>query len=405
VPRTLSRRFKERGTRFLIHPQARDLRGFAKPEVVYVDAPPGSIGPGPADQLMYVVDAVRKDPYLVRHGRPRGSPPYQGPRRDPVAPGRAGHFDHTQPGTREFSATMVFASVRCALEVWESYFGRQIPWQFRRDYSRLEVIPRVEDTTAWSGYGFLEFGRRGGLLCENFDVVAHELGHSLIRSVIGRPPHRTIAFRAFDEASADLIAITASLHFESVVAHLMAHTKGNLFSSNILSRIGELNRRQHVRNALNAWTMQDAYEEFVDENSRQYQLSLPFTGGAFEVLVEIYEQGLLQRGVVTEALVATSRAARRRDLARTQREFGRAFGPHRQAFITALFDARDYFGRLLARTWEKTSLGDLRGHTRLAYERVVGHMLAADAELSGGRYQAIVRAIFERRGILSPARR
>src|SRR5262249_11341298 len=121
---------------------------------------------------------------------------------------------HVKPGTFEFSAAAVFAAIRCTLEVWESYFGRQIPWQFRRDYPRLEVIPRVRDRTAWSGYGFLEFGHLGGLLCENFDVVAHEVGHCLVRSVIGRPRVKPMAFQAFDEASADLMAIEASLHFE-----------------------------------------------------------------------------------------------------------------------------------------------------------------------------------------------
>jgi hypothetical protein len=261
----------------------------------------------------------------------------------------------------------------------------------------------VRDNTAWSGYGFVEFGRLGGLLCENFDVVAHEIGHCLVRSVIGRPDRKTLAFRAFDEASADLMAIVAALHFEEVVEHLMLNTRGNLFSANILARVGELNRRQQVRNALNGWTMSAAEDEFVDDDRRKYQLSLPFTGGAFEVLVEIYEQGLLQRGVIAEGLVRTSRAARRRDLARTQREFGRVFRRRRVEFTTTLLDARDTLGRLLARTWEKTTLADLRGSPRHAYRRVVGHMLAADAEMSGGRYAALIRAAFAGRGI-APSR-
>ena len=400
MPRTLNARYRERGTRFLLYPQSRDLPGFSRPVAVYVDAPPGTIGAGPADQLMRVVDAVGKESYMRPHGRPRGAPPWEGRVRDPVLPGPRGHFDHVKPGTFEFSAAAVFAAIRCTLEVWESYFGRQIPWQFRRDYPRLEVIPRVRDRTAWSGYGFLEFGHLGGLLCENFDVVAHEVGHCLVRSVIGRPRVKPMAFQAFDEASADLMAIEASLHFEEVVEHLMTNTRGNLFSTNILSRVGELNRREQVRNALNGWTMTAAEEEFVDDDRRKYQLSLPFTGGAFEVLVEIYEQGLLQRGVVSQSLVATSRAARQRELARTQREFDRVFRRHEEAFTTALLDARDYFGRLLARMWEKTGLRDLEGRPRLAYRRVVGAMLGADAELSGGRYRALIGGVFQRRGIL-----
>jgi hypothetical protein len=366
---------------------------------VYVDAPPGTIAAGPTDQLMRVIDAIDKEPYTRPHGPPRGRPPYTGPARDPVAPGRDGHFDHLRPGTEAFSAAAVFAAVRCTLEVWESYFGRQIPWHFRADYPRLEVIPRMKDESAWAGYGFVEFGRRKGLLCENFDVVAHEVGHCLVRSMMGRPARKTLAFQAFDEASADLMAVVASLHFEEVVEHLMAHTRGNLFSTSILSRVGELNRQEHVRNALNDWTMDRAESDFVDDDRRKYQLSLPFTGGAFEVLVEIYEQGLLERKVISQALAARSRAARRRDLAATQREFRGVFRRRAPEFTTALFDARDYFGRLLARTWEKTRLSDLKGRPRLAYGRVVGHMLQADAELSGGRYRTLIRTVCQGGGV------
>ena len=399
MPRTLNARYKARGTRFILYPQSRDLPGFSRPVAVYVDAPPGTIEAGPTDQLMRVVDAIGKEPYTRPHRSPRGAPPYRGPARPPVVPGPDGHFDHVKPGSYEFSAAAVFAAVRCTLEVWESYFGRQIPWHFHDREPRLEVIPRVRDRSAWAGNGFVEFGHLGGLLCENFDVVAHEVGHCLVRSVIGRPMGKTLAFQAFDEATADLMAVVACLHFQEVVDHLMTNTGGNLFSSNLLSRVGELNRREQVRNVLNGWTMDAAEQDFVDDDRRKYQLSLPFTGGAFEVLVEIYEQGLLQRGAAPEALVATSRTVRRRELARTQREFHRVFRRQKDAFTTALLDARDYVGRLLARTWEKTALTDLTGRPRLAYRRVVDHMVVADGELSGGRYRPLIHRVFERRGI------
>ena len=69
MPRTLNARYKERGTRFLLYPQSRDLRGFSRPVTVYVDAPPGTIGAGPSDQLMQVVDAIDKESY-TRPARP-----------------------------------------------------------------------------------------------------------------------------------------------------------------------------------------------------------------------------------------------------------------------------------------------------------------------------------------------
>src|SRR5439155_18414372 len=88
TPQTGSFRFNPRGTRFRIYPQSRSVKGFETPIVVHVDSRPGTIGPGPADSTMYVVDAAGippnrwKVPYADdATGEPRWRPPY--PRREP----------------------------------------------------------------------------------------------------------------------------------------------------------------------------------------------------------------------------------------------------------------------------------------------------------------------------------
>ncbi len=397
--RFLGLRCRERGTRFRLYPQYQKLRGFARPETVYLDAAPGTIGAGPGDARMYVVDAVDKLPYRRPKGRQRGEPPYLGPRWPGVVPGPDGHFDHLVPGTRAFTAAAAFATVHCVLDIWEDYFGRQLPWYFAPKHPRLEIVPRLPNQdNAWSGRGFLELGTEGRRkwYAENFDVVAHETGHLILRHVIGDPPpaRKTLAFRGHDEAAADLVAVIASLHFVTTVEHLLTHTRGNLFSPNELSRVGELGRAREVRRAFNYLTMADVQRDRdPDPAVYKYRLSRPFTGGTFDVLVEIYEQGLVQRGAIPAALAAASWKARGRALGRVQREFNRHYRRRRAAFAEALLDARDYVGRLLARTWDKT---ELRG---LSYGRVVRHMLAADTELSGGRYRDVVRGCFAWRGI------
>src|SRR5688572_2619439 len=74
--------YRGRGTRFRLYPQPPILQSIGAPEIVWVSQPPGSIGPGPSDDRMYVIDAVGKDehyafPYL---------PPYRGARNPPVRP-------------------------------------------------------------------------------------------------------------------------------------------------------------------------------------------------------------------------------------------------------------------------------------------------------------------------------
>lgn len=399
MSRTVSTRFKETGTRFLIHPQPRFLKGFRKPAVVYINAPPGTIKPGPRDDRMYVVDAVRKEPYAETGGRP----PYKGPHRSAVWPSAAGHFDRLRPGTRAFSAAAIFATVRCVLEIWEHYFGRRLEWDFRETYPLLELIPRVESDNAWSKYGYIECGfedfwtRRSKAFCENFDAVAHETGHAIVHSVTGIPPEpRPLQYRALDEALADLIAIVSSLHFDLVVNRLLRRTKGNLFSSNLISRVAELSQAQHIRNAFNDQKM-STVKWNPDADDYKYTLAAPFTGGAFDVLVEIYQHQLIRRGVIPRKLGDRAYTAARRELAAVQREFAREYRRRSKVFKEALLDARDYFGRLLARMLGRTSMRDP------SYVGAVANMIEADAELSGGAYRGIIRASFEWRKVLESA--
>jgi hypothetical protein len=231
------------GTRFKLYPQAPVLAAFAEPETVWVSQRPDTIQPGPADDRIYVVEPVDKPrvydfPYL---------PPYRGPTRAPVAPGRDGHFDYLEPGDSGFEAAHMYGTIRRVLDIWEGYYGRGIPWHFRDHFEQLELIPFVNWDNAQSGYGFIEAGygetetgaRHPYAL--NFDVLAHELGHSLIFSEVGVPPPATMTaeYRGFQESASDLVALVAVLHFDSVVDRLLRTSNGDLYTLNELNRIGE----------------------------------------------------------------------------------------------------------------------------------------------------------------------
>lgn len=389
-------RYRVRGTRFRVYPQRKGLGRLARPETVYVDAAPGTIGWGPADDRMYVVDADHKIPYDDTGDRP----PYRGTRLPPVRPNRRGHFDDLRPGTREFSAASVFAIVRCVLDVWEQYLGRQIPWYFRQAYPALEIIPRAQFGNAVSRPGFLELGHadaRGTLwFSESFDSVAHETGHAIVRSIVGQPRgRRTITYRALEEACADLVAIVSALHFRSVVTEVLRETAGRLFSTSLLSRIAELDRRRYVRSALNRMTINDARRarDPGDPDAFKYLLARPFAGAAFDVLVELYEERLVERGAIGRDLATRSSGARARNVRMLRLEFARRYRARPAVFREALVAARDDFGRLLAATLRRLSP---RG---LSYGRAVAAMLGADRMLNGGRHGALIGAAFARRGI------
>lgn len=391
--RFLTSRYAQAGTRFRIYPQPSTLRGFRHPEVVYINAKPGRIRPGPADERLSVVDALNK----LSYAEVGGEPPYQGRRRRRVRPGTDGHFTHLRPGTRGFSSAMLFATVRCVLDIWELYFGRKL---FRDGAPRFELIPRVKSDNAWSKPGFIECGFQDfetdhpKPFAENFDVVAHEMGHHIVHKVIGLPPApKPLQYRALDEGLADLIAIVSSLHFDSVVDRLLRGTRGNLFSGNVLSRMGELGQGRQIRKVFNEDKMSTLKWD-PDPDAYKYTLTRPFTGGAFDVLAEIFQHALIRRGAISKELGKRSYAAVHREFAGIQRHFTRAFEGKKQVFGDALLEARDYFGRLLARTLERTSMSDP------SYPAVVANMLEADAQLSGGRYRQVIRESFQWRKIL-----
>src|SRR5215470_3586385 len=132
----LDKRLETEGTRFLIYSQPPfTASAFREPAIVSINVPPGKVKAGPEDGRMFVIDAVNKEPYSEFN-----RPPYQGAKNDPVKPGPRGHFDHLMPGSREFSAATMYATVRRVLDIWEDYFGHQIPWHFEATFPKLELI-------------------------------------------------------------------------------------------------------------------------------------------------------------------------------------------------------------------------------------------------------------------------
>ena len=398
-------RYRGRGTRFLLYPQPPVLSAVQGPEIVWVSAPPGSIGPGPSDRRMFVVDAIGKSPY---HDFP-SLPPYRGPRNPPVLSGPDGHFDHLHPASREFMAAHMYGTLRFVLDVWEQYFGGAIPWHFAADYPRLELIPLAQWDNAHSGYGFIEtgFARPGAPdplpFCLNFDVLAHELGHSFIYQLLGTPPQGQVRaeYLAFHESAADCVAMIAVLHFDSVVDRLLERTRGNIYLPNELNRIGELSETRQIRLASHSLKLADVPDLRTPVERLSYPqrhaMSLPLTGAVFDMLVEVFQTLLTREGLISPELDDLSRQEGSAPLDVVQAGFDRAYSDRHDEFKGALLDARDYLGRCLAAAWRNLSWN-------MSYGDVAAALLAADARLAGGTGREIMLASLLWRGIESPFR-
>ena len=390
----LTAALRDSGTRFRIFPQPRYLQAFTHPETIHISVPPDKLLPGPVDDRMYVVDAVNKQPYAQSD-----RPPYRGDHNGPVK-AKKGHFDHLDPDSREFLCASMYATVRFVLDMWEDYFDKRIDWHFDLDFEKLELIPLVEWNNAQAGYGFLEFGYAkasfGGIdftkpHCQNFDVLAHEFGHCLIYATVGSPNNSNdlaVDYAGMQESAGDLIALIASLHFDSVLTHLLDNTHGNLFSLNELSRVGELSESRQVRIAFN-------YLRMADVNDEPHLRSLPFTGAVFDILVEIFQQNLIEANLISQDLGTRSSntGTAQKDVERIAAAFKEAYRGQEEGFKNALIASRDSVGLLLAKTWSSLSPHFLTYHD---YAR---SLLQADQTLNDGRHKAIMRDCFAWRGL------
>ena len=389
-----------RGTRFRLYPQAPVGDTPIEPETVWIAHPPGFIKPGPSDHRMYVVDALDKD----RHYEFPFMPPWTGPAATPVAPGRDGHFDHLEPHTREFMAAHMYGTIRFVLDVWDQYFGEELPWHFAADQARLELVPQVNWNNAHSGYGFIETGfaqhrQRGKQpFCLNFDVLAHELGHSFVYELLGTPPAGKVSaeYLAFHESASDCVAMIACLDFDSVVDRLLSSTRGNIFLPNELNRIGEISDTEQLRNACQAVKLGDIPDlrtpiEHLSQPER-HEISLPLTGAIFDILVATYQELLVQNGLISRELDLKSRLERTDPDPQVQAEFDIAFDGRHNEFKAILLDARNYVGNCLAAAWRLLDC-------HVTFSKVASAMLTADKHLYGGSGNEIMLEAMRWRGI------
>lgn len=391
------------GTRFRLYPQSPDAGNESGPETVYVSSPAGSLLPGPSDDRMYTVFPDGKQTHYGVHANENGEtlmflPPWHGNQHAPATPSADGHFDHLEPGTRQFQSAHLFGCARFTLDVWEGYFGRQIDWHFASDYDRLElsVLPSVDN--AFLGWGFLEAGgievdNNYSAFFLNFDVIAHEVGHAIIYQEIGLPPGNGDdgEYLGFHESAGDITAMIASMHFDSVIDNLLESTSGNLYTMNRLTRFAETASHKQIRIAANDHVM----SEFVEGWDDEHDLGEPLTGAVYDILIDVFHEQLLSHKLVPQSFEDMSDQLERHEnyTQVMQSQFDTYYQRDPEGFRHTLLAARDYLGTYLADTW---SLLDAE---TLSFEGIAKSLIAVDQSISGGRFSNIIDENFRLREI------
>ena len=373
-----------RGTKFRLYPQWNE--GWIEPEVVIVSSPQGSLAPGPASSSLRAILPVDKaEPY----DPPSYRPPFRGPCRAPAVPDRHGDFDHIDSTAPQFLPAHLFGCVRWTLDIWESYLRQEVVWWHAEANPQLELCALVDWNNAQSGPGFIEMGARDNLegvrqlFALNFDVVAHETGHTILFATIGVPPPDRLRaeFLAFHESFSDLVALVAALHFPSVATLLLAQTSGDLYVLNLVSRIGEMSSQEQIRTADNTVTMDDvaglrleadgSWFDPAGQGRNAHALAQPLSGAMFDLFVEVFQQRLAARGGLPGG-VDTRRWNRHEamhHLTRSLERSARALARSTEVFDAALAEARDVLGAAMAHVMRTVE------PDRLSFDVVAGLVL------------------------------
>ena len=227
----------------------------------------------------------------------------------------------------------------------------------------------------------------------NFDVIAHEIGHLVVFSLVGLPSPANFSgeYRAFHESMADLVAFVAGARLPPVAVSVLQATRGNLYVGNELNRIVELSPQDQIRNVANSVSLYEFAEGWSDE----HDLSLPLTGAFFDIFVEVYQRLLVDAGLVPAWVLELADNPERMQAFEhpVQDAHDAAFAADPEAMLMLFDQAVDWLGNLLARLWP---LLDADG---LTFAGVADAALAAEQRLTGGLYAGTIVESFRWRGI------
>lgn len=384
--------------------------GYEEPVTVELSPPAGSVGPGPRDRTLSTILPVDK---RAPFEPPFYMPPYEGPILPPAQPNASGDFNDIPVSAPQFLSQHLYGGVRRTLDCWERYLGRPVVWWHAAERPVLELVPLLHWDNAHSGPGFIETGVRRTsrgverLFALNMDVIAHETGHAILFAEVGVPSieRLTAGYLGFQESFSDLIALITALHFPSVLDRMLAQTGGNLYVLNLVARIGELSGVEEIRVADNETTLADLVDlalgpdgEWIDPtglNRTAHHLALPLTGAIFDVLVDLFQDKLVEAGIIAAMpdMLGWDKDEVLASHARLEAVPGAALAMYGPQFRAALEEARDEVGLTMARTMLTLDPDDL------TFDEVAARMIEAATALGLPRVGPAFLENFLLRGI------
>jgi len=130
---------------------------------------------------------------------------------------------------------------------------------------------------------------------------------------------------------------------------------------------------------------------WVDEHA----LSEPLTGAMLDIGIDIFQEILVERGLIPREVAEATRRVRNHpeNAELVQPVFDAAFEGRYDDFRAALIDARNYMGFAIAETWKRLTAD------YFSYLTVAETMISVEAATTGGRFRRAMAESFDWREI------
>jgi hypothetical protein len=295
------------------------------------------------------------------------------------------------PGDPCFDQVNAFYFTTLTLRMYERYARRALPWSFPSARLSVDVNAGDEANAFYNEQerkiGFHSFELNGEKIstAHSADIVSHEAAHAVLDGIrdlynesFGLGP------TAFHESFSDITAMLIALHDDSLIKRMLDWTKGDLRTNNFVTQMAEYltqaltesddHRLQthslYLRNALNDFkyipfdNLLYAPEDPEFTLGRQpHNYSRLLTGTFYDVFSGLHE-----------AIQADGTPSH-----------------------IAIYRARDISGSLLMMLLELGPVGEFD------YSDLARCALSAEMILYGGKYQAAIRKVLLKRGLLDDA--
>lgn len=354
----------------------------ASGENVKVSVLPQDPAVGPAETIDFPKAKIGKNLSGERVGVDDGSNPKA------IADTNGNYF--YKVGTPQFDQVNSYTVVYRTLDMYQDLLGHKIDWAF--DSPKLSVLPHKQEGknayySRWEeSTNFFYFNskplNKTVQTSESEDVVSHETGHAVLDGL--RPNYMGgfggVETGAFHEAFGDITAMLLALKDENNLKAILAENNGDFRKESLLSRLAEEfgkaihledsdpknDNKIYLRSAINNFTYQDpsTLPDGRDDNkltSEVHNFSRLFTAAAYDVLEGMYKKNLEST-------------------------------PDQ---LTALKTAGADLSKVFARGVE------LSPTSKAKYKDVAQAILKADQEITGGKYQDVMKKVFADRKILS----